>query len=128
MIAFPQFWLTMFLLLPAPPQNPPEAAPASPPTPAPKSSQTSSPAPAPKFPVMIPSASRYLSSGTAPRASRPRRVKDDDKEHHDLSSTPAPRASRPRRVNDRVNDNDNEHHDPSSPPVRDAWRVRLPRG
>src|SRR5215468_1930501 len=99
MIAFPQFWLAMFLLSPAPPQNPPEVAPASPPTPAKKSSQTSSPAPAPKFPLLIPSTSASTSSPPAPGASRPRRIKGDDKEHHDSSS----------------------------PPVRDAWRVRLPR-
>jgi len=121
MIAFPQFWLAMFLLAPAP-QNPPEVAPASPPT-APKSPQTSSPAPAPKFPVMIPSKSASKSSAPAPSASRPRRVKDDDKEHHDSSSTPMLGASRPRRVKG----DDKEHHDSSSPPVRDAWRVRLPR-
>src|SRR5262245_24852008 len=123
MIAFPQLWLAMFLLAPAQPQNPPEVAPASPPTPTPRSPQKSSPAPAPKFPVMIPSTSSSKSSAPAPRASRPRRVKDDDKEHHDLSSTPTLGASRPRRVKD----DDKEHHDSSSPPVRDAWRVRLPR-
>src|SRR6266540_1595316 len=103
MIAFPQLWLAIYLLAPAPPKNPPEVSPASPPTSAKKSPQTSSPGPAPKFPVMIPSTS----------ASK--------------SSAPAPRASRPRRVNDRVKDDDKEHHDLSSPPVRDAWRVRLPR-
>src|SRR5262245_25296596 len=123
MIAFPQLWLAMFLLAPAPPQNPPEVAPASPPTPAPKSHQTSSPGSAPKFPVMIPSTSGSKSSAPAPRASRPRRVKDDDKEHLDSSSTPALGASRPRRVKG----DDKEHQDSSSPPVRDAWRVRLPR-
>src|SRR5262245_10525073 len=123
MIAFPQFWLAMFLLSPAPPQNPPEVAPTSPPTPAKKSSQTSSTAPAPKFPLLIPSTSASTSSPPAPRASRPRRVKDEDKEHHDSSSAPTPGASRPRRVKG----DDKEHHDSSSPPVRDAWRVRLPR-
>src|SRR5262249_46830911 len=123
MIAFPQFWLAMFLLSPAPPQNPPEVAPASPPTPATKSPQTSSPAPAPRFPLIIPSKSVSTPSPPAPPAPRPRRIKDDDKEHHDSSSTPALGASRPRRVKG----DDKEHHDSSSPPVRDAWRVRLPR-
>src|SRR6266542_3810622 len=99
MIAFPQLWLAIYLLAPAPPQNPPEVSPASPPTSAKKSPQTSSPGPAPKFPVMIPSTSASKSSAPAPRASRPRRVKDDDKEHHDSTSTP----------------------------TRGAWRVRLPR-
>src|SRR6266545_359567 len=123
MIAFPQLWLAIYLLAPAPPQNPPEVSPASPPTSAKKSPQTSSPGPAPKFPVMIPSTSASKSSAPAPRASRPRRVKDDDKEHHDSTSTPTLGASRPRRVKG----DDKEHHDLSSPPVRDAWRVRLPR-
>src|SRR5262249_61090845 len=97
MIPFPKFWLAMFLLIPAPPQNPPEAAPASPPTPAPKSPQTSSPAPAPKFPAIIPSKSASLSSTPSPRASRPRRGKDDNKEQPNLSSPPKLGASRPPR-------------------------------
>src|SRR5262249_1380978 len=96
MIAFPQFCLPMFLLAPPPPHNPPEVPPASPPNPATKSPQTSSPATAPKFPIIIPSTSASTTSAPAPRASRPRRVKDDDKEHHDSSSAPTPRASRPR--------------------------------
>jgi peptidoglycan LD-endopeptidase LytH len=124
MIAIPTLWLAMFLFIPAPPQNPPEAAPVSPQTPAPKSTETSSPAPAPKFPLLIPSRSISPSPTPAPGASRPRRVKDDGKELRDLSSAPAPGASRPRRVNG--NEPEKEPRDLPSQRVPDKWRLPLP--
>jgi peptidoglycan LD-endopeptidase LytH len=122
MIAIPTLWLAMYLFIPATPQNPPEVAPASPQTPAPKSTETSSPAPAPKFPLLIPSRSASPSPTPAPGASRPRRVKDDDKELRDLSSAPTPGASRPRRVKN----DDKELRDSPSQRVPDKWRLPLP--
>lgn len=109
MSVFPQLWLVTFLLNPMTPQNPPEVAPASSRQSAPKSPPASAPAPTPKPPPTLPSASAPSSSPPAPGASRPRRVNDNDKKHHDWPAPPIPDAWRLR-----------------PPPVPDAWRLRLP--